>query len=247
MADGSPAGPADGLTPEQEEVRRLLADARHSGPMPDDVADRLDSVLAGLAAGSADELDGHAAAPAGGAVVSLASRRRRRAATALVAAAAVVAVGIGLGQVVGDGWAAAGVPTASPPAAARARERGRPRRPGRSARQRRRPDGQCRASRERPADPATALLEPTCGGSAGGPGGARRRPAAARPPGALELRLSDACAAGQPGPAAVVPVALRPPSAASWSSGRSAVTRQVVELFRCGSPEALRSITLPAP
>ena len=35
MADGSPAGPTDGLTPEQEEVRRLLADARHAGPMPD--------------------------------------------------------------------------------------------------------------------------------------------------------------------------------------------------------------------
>jgi hypothetical protein len=55
MADGSPAGPADGLTPEQEEVRRLLADARHVDPMPDDVVDRLDQVLAGLATESGDD------------------------------------------------------------------------------------------------------------------------------------------------------------------------------------------------
>src|SRR5688500_8307111 len=104
MADGSAAGPADGLTPEQEEVRRLLADARHSAPMPDDVANRLDTVLAELAEGSPDELEATPApASAGGVVVSLASRRRRRAATALVAAAAAVAVGIGLGQVVGNG------------------------------------------------------------------------------------------------------------------------------------------------
>ena len=88
MADGPPAGPADGLTPEQETVRRLLADARHAEPMPDDVVDRLDRVLAGLAAGSPDELE---PPPAAAAVVSLASRRRRRAATLLVAAAAVVA------------------------------------------------------------------------------------------------------------------------------------------------------------
>src|SRR5687768_17702885 len=100
MADGSPAGPTDGLTPEQEQVRRLLADARHAGPMPGDVVDRLDQVLAGLRAGSDDDLE-TPGAPAP--VVSLASRRRRRAATALVAAAAVVAVGIGLGQVIGDG------------------------------------------------------------------------------------------------------------------------------------------------
>ena len=30
------------------EVRRLLADARHVDPMPDDVATRMDDVLAGL-------------------------------------------------------------------------------------------------------------------------------------------------------------------------------------------------------
>ena len=36
------------LTPAEEQVRRLLADARHDEPMPDDVAERLDRVLADL-------------------------------------------------------------------------------------------------------------------------------------------------------------------------------------------------------
>ena len=40
--------PDDDLTPEEEQVRRLLADARHTEPMPADVAARLDEVLAGL-------------------------------------------------------------------------------------------------------------------------------------------------------------------------------------------------------
>ncbi len=121
MADGSPAGPADGLTPEQEEVRRLLADARHAGPMPDDVVDRLDQVLAGLAADPANDPDDDRVAAPAAPVVSLASRRRRRATTALVAAAAVVAVGIGLGQVIGDGVGGGG--SADSSAASSAQER----------------------------------------------------------------------------------------------------------------------------
>lgn len=84
------------LTPAQDqEVRRLLAGARHDEPMPEDVATRLERVLAQLAAGD-PPLDP-------GTVVELASRRRRRAASLLIAAAVVVAVGIGLGQVVGPG------------------------------------------------------------------------------------------------------------------------------------------------
>lgn len=81
------------LTPKQEaDLRRLLAEARHDDPMPDDVASRLDRVLAQLAAGDS-ELDPEI-------VVALASRRRRVASTLLVAAAAVVAIGVGLGQVI---------------------------------------------------------------------------------------------------------------------------------------------------
>lgn len=78
------------LSPDQDdEVRRLLADARHTEPMPAPVAERLDRVLAGLADEPARERT----------VVRLADRRRR-AATMLVAAAAVVVVGVGVGQVI---------------------------------------------------------------------------------------------------------------------------------------------------
>lgn len=84
------------LTPAQAEaVRRLLADARHDGPMPEDVAVRLEGFVAGLAAERAAE---RAAESETGTVLPL---RRRRWAQALVAAAAVAAVGVGLTQVIG--------------------------------------------------------------------------------------------------------------------------------------------------
>jgi hypothetical protein len=82
----------DDLTPEQQEVRRLLADARHDAPMPEPVVARLDRVLADLAEEPVRE------AP----VTDLATRRRR-ATSLLVAAAAVVAVGVGVSQVVNTG------------------------------------------------------------------------------------------------------------------------------------------------
>lgn len=75
------------LTPAEEQVRRLLADARHDQPVPDDVAVRLDRVLAEL-----QDEDRRTPAP-----VDLAARRRRRLArNLLVAAAAVVVVGVGI-------------------------------------------------------------------------------------------------------------------------------------------------------
>jgi hypothetical protein len=83
------------LTPQQEEqVRRLLAEARHDDPIPADVADRLDLVLADL---SRDE----PAAEGRAGVVDLAARRRRRNAAALLAgAAAVIVAGFAVGQAV---------------------------------------------------------------------------------------------------------------------------------------------------
>ncbi|MDP3894100.1 hypothetical protein [Nocardioides sp.] len=77
------------LSDQQERVRRLLAQARVDEPMPDDVVERLDRVLARLA-------DEEHEPPA--TVSELATRRRRKAATLLVAAAAVVAVGVGAGN-----------------------------------------------------------------------------------------------------------------------------------------------------
>jgi hypothetical protein len=80
------------LTPvDEESVRRLLLAASGPVPTPDDVAARLDDVLAGLQA----ERDGSAAAP----VTDLAAHRRRSWPKVLVAAAAVVVVGVGIGNI----------------------------------------------------------------------------------------------------------------------------------------------------
>jgi hypothetical protein len=83
------------LTPQQEDqVRRLLAEARHDDPIPADVADRLDRALVAL---SRDEPD----VPGRAGVVDLAARRRRRNAAALLAgAAAVIVAGFAVGQAV---------------------------------------------------------------------------------------------------------------------------------------------------
>lgn len=81
------------LSPEQQRVRDLLAEARVDAPVPGDVVDRLDRVLASLA-----EEDGEARSS----VVDLASRRRRKASKLLVAAAAAVAVGVGVGTLAPD-------------------------------------------------------------------------------------------------------------------------------------------------
>jgi hypothetical protein len=78
------------LTPSEEQVRRLLADARHDEPVPADVADRLDRVLADL-----QREDRRTPA-----AIDLAARRRRRVArNALVAAAAVVVLGVAISRV----------------------------------------------------------------------------------------------------------------------------------------------------
>src|SRR5690242_14743383 len=84
------------LDPAQDErIRRLLADARHTDPMPEAVVARLDRVLAGL---SDDRTERAERAE----VVDLMARRRRTVGQLLVAAAAVVAVGFGITQVLPD-------------------------------------------------------------------------------------------------------------------------------------------------
>ena len=64
---------SSGLPPEQEAVRRLLADARHDGPTPPDVVARLDETLASLTAERASS----APPPRGRARRPLAGPRRR--------------------------------------------------------------------------------------------------------------------------------------------------------------------------
>ena len=239
MADGSPAGPADGLTPEQEEVRRLLAEARHVDPMPDDVVDRLDQVLAGLATESGDD---RVAAPAAS-VVSLASRRRHRAKTALVAAAAVVAVGIGLGRVIGDGVGGGGGADSTAASSAQERESSADR------------DGaglDARADSEYlvVTEPLPVRPEHFSSDVRRIRGDLRSLVAdqTSKSPPALSSSPPEdyACAAAGSGPGALVPV--------RYGSRRGVLLfgpvrgdSQVVELFACGNAEALRSVTLPAP
>jgi len=113
------------LTPAQEDVvRRHLADARHTEPIPDDVADRLDAVLAGLRADTSEKTSPAVAAGRDedelhAPVIDLAARRRRRFTQGLVAAAFVVVAGVGATQLGlpsgGDGSADMGAEPASVP------------------------------------------------------------------------------------------------------------------------------------
>lgn len=84
---------APDLTPEQDAVRRLLADARHDGPTPPEVVARLDDALAALVTERRETSEGPSAP-----VVDLGARRRRTVGIALLAAAAVVVAGVAIGQ-----------------------------------------------------------------------------------------------------------------------------------------------------
>jgi hypothetical protein len=85
-------------SPEIAEVRRLLADARHTEPMPGDVAARMDDVLTRLGAETAASTATPSDPPyEADRVIPIAAHRRRRAAGLLVAAAAVVVGGVVVG------------------------------------------------------------------------------------------------------------------------------------------------------
>ncbi len=95
---------APDLTPEQDAVRRLLAEVRHDQATPPEVVARLDDTLASLVAerGDASVPDTRASAASSpvtdAPVVDLGARRRRLAGVGLLAAAAVVVAGVAIGQ-----------------------------------------------------------------------------------------------------------------------------------------------------
>jgi hypothetical protein len=114
----------DELTPDQEEsIRRLLAEARHDGPVPPDVAARLDGVLDELVSTGVDDLDVFGSGTAGSVTAIAGVRRRRRnAGRLLLAAAAVVVAGVAVGQVIGDTDFGAGADSADAGSASAPRE-----------------------------------------------------------------------------------------------------------------------------
>jgi hypothetical protein len=227
----------DPLTPAEEEVRRLLAEARHTGPTPPEVVARLDTVLEDLTQESSGT------AP----VVELA-RRRRRVGALLVAAAAVVAVGVGVGQVVTgqSGGEASQAGDAGTVAGAAEREAAQPEA---------QPNGSQSNAAGKPVE--VSPLEDSVTLSSVRPNhfaddltAARRAP---REQGSFSSKADSADAAAG---------ALC--SADAWGTGRFVPVRygktpavlvfrrpvgdtQVVDLFLCGSKEPVRSVTLPAP
>jgi hypothetical protein len=229
------------LDPAQDErIRRLLADARHTVPMPEAVVARLVRVLAGLS----DDRTERAERADRAEVVDLMARRRRTVGQLLVAAAAVVAVGFGITQVLPDLGGSSGgdaQETTAGGAAADSAEGG---------------DGEA----NRLASPESAPEAPSDDATSGaakstfrirsdefGPDVRRARNQLEGGSAALLEYPAEGCLAVsvEPGsevvattydaaPAALV---LRPPSG----------DVQVVDLYLCGDLEPRRSITLTAP
>jgi hypothetical protein len=228
------------LDPAQDErIRRLLADARHTEPMPEAVVARLDRVLAGLS----DDRTERAERADRAEVVDLMARRRRTVGQLLVAAAAVVAVGFGITQVLPDlGGSSEGDAQEATAGGAAADSA----------------DGGDEGSRL--VSPESAPEAPSDGATSGaskstlkirsdefGPDVRRARNQLEGGSAALVEYPAEGCLAVsvEPGsevvattydaaPAALV---LRPPSG----------DVQVVDLYLCGDLEPLRSITLTAP
>ncbi len=233
----------DDLTLEQQEVRRLLADARHVGPVPESVVARLDRVLADLA----DE-------PVRVAPVTELATRRRRATSLLVAAAAVVAIGVGVGQVLDTGTSGESDVAASTrdesgdqlqgeaadPEAESAPEESQEdddaAEPQTSSNLPDKDGGRtfAKLSRQAYASDVSALRELSSSADA-----VDRFTAAAGAAGAT--CLSDAWGAGQ-----FVPVRYDGIPAVLVFRRATADT-QVADLFLCGDSEPRRSVTLPAP
>lgn len=239
MNDEREPEPARELSAEEEQrVRALLAEARHTDPVPADVAARLDRVIADLSEESPRAAD----------VVPLATRRRR-ASRLLVAAAAIVVVGVGGSQVLNGlgmtGSDDSGAGEASMPAEESEEE------PAAEA-------GGLSADQDRPSAQDDRVPAPTSATRV-----ARVRPRtfaadamALRDGSAAFLGEADAerdadkqgpvCAAGEWGPGGYV--AVRYAGDPGWIVFRRPKgDTQVADLFLCGSDVASRSLTLPYP
>jgi len=209
-------------TPDEELVRRLLADARHDEPVPADVAAHLDAVLADLAGPRVPEGVTPLRAPQ--------RVRRRRWGVALVAAAAAVTA-IAVAPRIGSPGGGSDDSTASDSAGASS---------SRSA------GG--KSLDEGPAAQAAGVALLHRDTLAADVRAARARLAAS--PHALQSQgpesLAPGCGADDRGPGSAlaarldgrdVVLVLRPPAGG----------RQVADVLACGTARVLASVTLPAP
>lgn len=230
------------LDPRDAEVRRLLADARHTDPAPEDVVARLDRVLADLAA-----------EPSRVRPVTDLATRRRRVTRMLVAAAAVVVVGVGVQQVVST---RSGSGNADAPSSTSLREETGDNQDAAGADEQGVPESAAEAG---PSDGAAAALP-----QSGEAGLVRLRvrhfadDVAAHPTfgtarGTLTGGRATAfdaagltCRADSWGRGTFVPVRYgRTPAVLVFR--RALGETQVADLFLCGETEPARSVTLPAP
>jgi len=230
----SPLSPA-----EDARIQRLLADARHTEPMPAHVVARLDGVLADEHARRTEQR------PA--AVIDLASRRRRTAASLLVAAAAVVVAGVGLGQILPNGGSGdAGSAGGSADTAVQEQEAG-----GGAAAE---PSSDSKAQTvapgpEAPADKGLRIGEVHISSAHFGADvrAARTALEAAQPDAVAEFGAPlSTCASGISGEGTVV-AATYDGAAAALVLRPPAGDVQVVDLYLCETTEPARSITLTVP
>jgi hypothetical protein len=221
-------------TPDEELVRRLLADARHDEPMPADVAGRLDGVLADLVR---DEPP--AARHTEGAVRLRSAhdvrRGRRRLAGAFLAAAAIVVAGVAVRSLPSSSDGDSGGSSAS---SAYDNEAGSDAAGGSST-----DSGDSAAPSGRPAEDAVRLHRATLRADVRRAVEQHRRRFAAPSPGPT---ASAACPGGDVGAGTAVPalldgtsvvLVLRPPRDG----------RQVADVLACGTARVLASVTVPAP
>jgi hypothetical protein len=201
------------------EVRRLLAEARHTEPMPDDVAARMDDVLAGL---SRTEPIAE--------VVPLASHRRRKTAAALLAAAAVVvALVLVAPHLSHSGSSSSGVAATAGGVTSGSQPGHHSQRLGRSTSKTPAPSAASPVSVVRPEHFR-----------------ADARAAQTRLRGGFQALESTPSCAGVPRAGRVVPAEYRnAPAALVFGPVREGT--RVVELYACGTSQPLRKVTLRTP
>lgn len=235
MTDDPTADPAA-----EAAVRARLAEARHTGPVPDDVVARLDAVLADL---TADRREGTTPLAPVVPLPSAPARRRRALATGLVAAAAVVAFGVALPQLL-DSTGGSDEATSASDSGGSAFEPG----PAEDA------------------DPGAGAAESDPGQLSAGPGtpGSERSGSTYAAP--VELSSSEplrpavrplarqgAVTAYDASPGCALDVGAGDRVAATWDGLPAVVVlrpaeagRRVVEVYVCGSDDVVGSTTVPA-